>query len=430
MKPQNPYSGEKGQLLSRQTRYYKCVNTRTFTFTDLFCGSGGLSLGLRDAGFDPVCAIDDWAPAVDTYRANLGDHVFSDSIDSSTSLPETDVIVGGPPCQGFSSAGRRAADDDRNSLIKVYANLIVRHRPRAFIFENVEGFLTAGQGRFVLDLLEPLVESGYQIHLRKVNAANFGVPQHRKRVVAVGGLGWNPGFPDPTHRAFGAPGAHLTASRQPPTPTLADALAGLPPAVLHPPGNPRDHYARPLEGEDLERAKLLGEGQSMRDLPEHLWHESFRRRAFRRVMDGTPCDERGGAPAGVRRLIGAEPSKAITGGSLRDFLHPTENRPLTVREAARIQTYPDTFTFTGGQADRIQLIGNSVPPRLGRAIGEHLIGAMRSTNVPSHPEGSLLSFIPTLSDGKSPVLQEVCGIVERRFRINGVLPLAEGALWR
>ena len=406
------------------------MNARRLTVTDLFCGSGGLSLGLREAGFEPVRAVDCWAPAVDTYRANLGDHVSSESIDDTTDFPDTDVIAGGPPCQGFSSAGRREADDERNSLVMVYANLIARHRPRAFIFENVEGFLTSGRGRFVLDLLEPLVEAGYQIHLRKVNAANFGVPQHRKRVLAIGGLGWNPGFPEPTHRAFGAPGAHLAATRRPPAPTLADAIAGLPLATTAPRGDLLDHYTRPLEGEELERAKLLAEGQSMRDLPERLWHESYRRRAFRRVMDGMPCDKRGGAPAGVRRLIGSEPSKAITGGSLRDFLHPTENRPLTVREAARIQTYPDSFAFTGRQADRIQLIGNSVPPRLGKAIGEHLIGAMRAAKVPSHPEGRLLSFTPTLSEGKSPILQEVCELVERRFAINGALPMEEGAVWR
>lgn len=406
------------------------VKAKRPTVTDLFCGAGGLSLGLREAGFEPVRAVDCWAPAVDTYRANLGDHVSSESIDDSTVFPDTDVIAGGPPCQGFSSAGRREADDERNSLVRVYADLIARHRPRAFIFENVEGFLTAGRGRFVLDLLGPLVEAGYQIHLRKINAANFGVPQHRKRVLAIGGLGWDPGFPEPTHRAFGAPGSHLTASRRPPAPTLAEAIAGLPPAATEPPGDPLEHYSRPLEGEDKERAKLLSEGQSMRDLPERLWHESYRRRAYRRVMDGTPCDKRGGAPAGVRRLVGSEPSKAITGGSLRDFLHPTEDRPLTVREAARIQTYPDTFTFAGGQADRIQLIGNSVPPRLAKAIGMHLMGAMRAATVPERAEGRLLSFIPTLSEGRSPILQEVCELVEHRFAINGVLPLEEGALWR
>lgn len=406
------------------------MKAKTLTITDLFCGAGGLSLGLREAGFEPVRAVDCWAPAVDTYRANLGDHVSSESIDDSTVFPYTDVIAGGPPCQGFSSAGRREADDKRNSLVRVYADLIARHRPRAFIFENVEGFLTAGRGRFVLDLLGPLVEAGFQIHLRKINAANFGVPQHRKRVLAIGGLGWDPGFPEPTHRAFGAPGSQLTASRRPPAPTLAEAIAGLPPASTEPPGDPFEHYSRPLEGVDKERAELLSAGQSMRDLPERLWHESYRRRAYRRVMDGTPREKRGGAPAGVRRLVGSEPSKAITGGSLRDFLHPTEDRTLTVREAARIQTYPDTFTFAGGEADRIQLIGNSVPPRLAKAIGMHLLRALRAATVPERAEGRLLSFIPTLSEGRSPILQEVCELVERRFAINGVLPLEEGALWR
>lgn len=423
--------GPRRRTLRSSTFRYTCsVNARTLTVTDLFCGAGGLSLGLREAGFEPIRAVDCWAPAVETYRANLGDHVSSESIDDSTLFEDSDVIAGGPPCQGFSSAGRREEDDERNSLVRVYANLIARHRPRAFIFENVEGFLTTGRGRFVLDLLEPLVEAGYQIHLRKINAANFGVPQHRKRVLALGGLGWNPGFPEPTHRAFGTPGAHLAASRRPPTPTLADALAGLPPAFSSPPGSPSDHFFRPLEGEDLARAKLLGPGQSMRDLPEHLWHDSYRRRAFRRVMDGMPTEKRGGAPAGVRRLLADEPSKAITGGSLRDFLHPTEDRSLTVREAARIQTYPDTFTFTGGQADRIQLIGNSVPPGLAKAIGEHLRRAMSNAQPDERAKGRLLSFVPTLSEGKSPALQETCEAVERRFGTNGVLTVEEGALWR
>jgi DNA (cytosine-5)-methyltransferase 1 len=402
---------------------------RTLTVIDLFCGAGGLSLGLREAGFSPTHAVDCWAPAVETYRKNLGDHVSSESIDDSTAFPDADVIAGGPPCQGFSSAGRRVADDDRNSLVRVFANLIARHRPRAFIFENVEGFLTTGGGQFVLDLLEPLIDAGYQVHLRKINAANFGVPQHRKRVVAIGGLGWNPGFPEPTHRAFGAPGAHLTASRRPATPTLGQAIASLPAPAADPPGEPIDHYARPLKGEDLERARLLQQGQSMRDLPEHLWHDSYRRRAFRRVMDGTPCDKRGGAPAGVRRLVAAEPSKAITGGSLRDFLHPAEHRALTIREAARIQTYPDTFCFIGGQADRIQLIGNSVPPVLAKAIGAHLLGGLRTSNEARRPEGKLLSFIPTLSEGKSPILQQVCDLVDRRFGVGGALVAENGTLW-
>ena len=95
-----------------------------------------------------------------------------------------------------------------------------------------------------------------------------------------------------------------------------------------------DHTFTPLEGADLQRAELLQPGQRMADLPEELWHDSYRKRAFRRVMDGTPTERRGGAPSGVRRLRSDEPSKAITGGSLRDFLHPNENRSLTIRECA------------------------------------------------------------------------------------------------
>src|SRR5206468_12426062 len=123
-------------------------------------------------------------------------------------------------------------------------------------------------------------------------------------------------------------------------------------------------FHRPLVGVDLERAKALKPGQRMRDLPTELWHDSYRRRANRRVMDGTPTERRGGAPAGVRRLVPDAPSKAITGGSLAEFLHPSEDRSLTLRECARIQTFPDEFTFQGTCAERAQLIGNAVPPLL------------------------------------------------------------------
>lgn len=167
----------------------------------------------------------------------------------------------------------------------------------------------------------------------------------------------------------------------------------------------------------------------MRDLPERFWHESYRRRAFRRVMDGIPSEKRGGAPAGVRRLHADEPSKAITGGSLRDFLHPSENRPLTIREAARIQTFPDDFEFLGSQADRIQLIGNSVPPRLATAIGDHLLRRMREAVPNAAKRGRLLSFVPTLSEGKSPALQDTCDVVESRFGVTGVTSVEEGVLW-
>ncbi len=176
------------------------------TLVDLFCGAGGLSLGFQLAGFHLIRAVDNWKPAIDTYRANIGGHVVEENLTEFTEIPECTVIIGGPPCQGFSSAGKRRCDDERNSLVTVFARLVARLKPRAFVFENVEGFLTGADGRFVLDLLTPILEVGYRVHLRKINAANYGVPQHRKRVVAIGGLGWTPSFPQPTHSAHGAPG--------------------------------------------------------------------------------------------------------------------------------------------------------------------------------------------------------------------------------
>lgn len=363
-----------------------------------------------------MCAIDANEWAVATYKRNLANHVRRENITERTTLPPTDVIIGGPPCQGFSSAGMRHPHDKRNTLVRVFSELVARHRPRACVFENVEGFLTAGEGNRVFDLLEPLIEAGYRIHLRKVNAANYGVPQHRKRVIVIGGLGFDIAFPEPTHSAFGAPGASRTHNHLTACPTLADALDGLPGPAENPPGIPPGHFLRTLSEQDLKRIHLLKPGQTMRDLPVELWHNSYRRRAYRRVMDGTPSERRGGAPFGLRRLRGDEPSKAITSGAISEFVHPFEDRFLTLRECARIQTFPDDFTFVGPVGDVSLLIGNAVPPRFAEAIAESV-----SRNMLSHgslgvrEKGALVSFVPTNANGRSPALERICKRVEKTF---------------
>lgn len=377
-----------------------------FTVVDLFGGAGGLSLGLSRAGFKVALALDHFKAAVATHRNNTGDEVRDEEISESTELPKSTVIVGGPPCQGFSSAGQRRAGDHRNTLVSVFANLIVRDRPRAFVFENVEGFLTGEDGERVIDLLGPLVAAGYRIHLRKVNAANYGVAQHRKRVLGIGGLGFDPTFPEPTHRAFGAPGSENIGEGLPPTPTLLDALEGLPVPTNTQPGVPQGHFAGMLDEEDLARVKLLKPGQTMRDLPPELWHDSYRRRAFRRVQDGTPTERRGGAPCGIRRLVGDEPSKAITSGARAEFVHPTEDRYLTLRECARIQTFPDEYCFYGSQAEQMLQIGNAVPPRLAEVVGKTLMMDLARASIGNMP-GALLSFVPTSASGMSPALARI-----------------------
>jgi DNA (cytosine-5)-methyltransferase 1 len=393
---------------------------------DLFCGAGGLSSGFIAAGFRVLCAIDHSASAVATYCENLGDHATEGDITEGLELPEATVFVGGPPCQGFSSAGLRKQGDTRNSLVACFAQLVCRYKPLAFVFENVEGFLTAEGGDRVFDLLRPVTGCGYRVHLRKVNVANYGVPQHRKRVIAIGGLGWDPTFPEPTHSAFGAPGAHRIGQHLPAAPTLQDSLSTLPPASTAPPGDPPGHFYRPLEGMDLERAEALKPGQTMRDLPQELWHESYRRRAFRRVRDGTPTERRGGAPAGVKRLRPDEPSKTITSGAVTEFLHPFEHRPLTLRECALLQTFPNDFVFFGPASEQAVLIGNAVPPRFARVIARSILKDLGNAT-PQRVRGALLSFVPTVSSGMSPALEHLTQRVRSTFLTRE--SYVQGTLW-
>ena len=159
----------------------------------------------------------------------------------------------------------------------------------------------------------------------------------------------------------------MAATHLPRATTVAEALAHLPAPTEQAPGTPIDHFFVQVNGDRLEIVKSLSPGQTMRDLPETYWHDSYRRRAYRRVKDGTPTERRGGPPAGVRRLKPDEPSKAITGGASGEFIHPWEHRFLTLRECASLQTFPDEFIFHGTKAERAMLIGNAVPPLLSEA---------------------------------------------------------------
>lgn len=401
------------------------------TVLDLFCGAGGLSLGFKHAGYELLHAEDNEPAAVQTYRTNLGAHVVCKSAAADIHYPAAAIVIGGPPCQGFSSAGLRRSGDVRNTLVGHFARVVATLRPVAFVFENVEGFLTSEEGSYVFDLLTPVIEAGYRVHIRKVNAANYGVPQHRKRVIAVGGRGWSPSFPQPTHTAYGAPGAALAARHLPRTPSIMAALYDLPYPSDMPPGEPPGHFIRPLLGLDLARAQALKPGQRMRDLPEDLWHSSYRRRAYRRVMDGTPTERRGGAPFGIRRLMPDQPCKAITSGARTEFIHPYEHRNLTIRELARIQTFADEFMFMGSSAQQEQLIGNAVPPRLAEVLARSLAADLQTASPDSY-RGALLSFVPTLSTGMSPILATVDQRVCRAFPMDtmGTTSAQQLAFWR
>lgn len=398
---------------------------------DLFCGAGGLSCGLA-ANFDVRAHLDHWPPAVSTLNTNFEEQREPVDIAEMTAAElramaggTPSVIAGGPPCQSFTSAGRRDATDHRATLVGVYARLAAEVRPPVVVFENVEGFVTTGGGRYVIDLLDPLIDAGYNVALRKVNLANYGVPQHRKRVIVVASLLGTPPFPAPTHSAWGAPGAQHVAGR-PPTPNVREALECLVPPDA--PNAPQGHIARyPRDTEQRKRIAGLREGETMRDLPEDLWHESYSKRANRRVSDGTPSERRGGAPAGLRRLRRDEPSKAITSSAIREFVHPTANRTLTLREAARLQTFDDTFQFHGTANDQATLIGNAIPPRfaavLSAAVHEHVTAASAQADV-LPDEGVLVEFTVTKAESMSPALAKVVDAIRTRYRQERLFPPA------
>jgi DNA (cytosine-5)-methyltransferase 1 len=163
----------------------------------------------------------------------------------------------------------------------------------------------------------------------------------------------------------------------------------------------------------MQRAAQLKPGMTMRDLPPALQHESYNRRSQRRVSDGTPSDRRGGAPAGVRRLSALQPSKAITSGARTEFLHPFEHRTLTLRECARLQTFPDDFVFIGSGSEQALLIGNAVPPLLALQVAQSLKLDLAQQKE-RYDSGALLSFVPTMSSGMSPALRRTTELIARQ----------------
>lgn len=405
----------------------------------VFSGAGGMSFGFSRAGLKPSVGIDLNRDACRTYEKNLG--VSSHNLDLGAE-DQSDVlrilegfekplaVIGGPPCQGFSTAGDRKGNDPRNQLIFNYLALVERLQPRWFFFENVEGLLTSDNGRSVSELIRCFLKIGYSVRLEKVNFAAYGLPQSRKRVLIIGNrLGLDFHFPSETHSYVS--GKHNYLSLFPSSPNLLEAIAGLPkpsrrnqrlayesdPVTdydrwMRVGNNSREvslHYSAPSE-KDVERFHLLEQGQTMKDLPEELWHPSFRRRAFRRVADGTPTEKRGGAPSGIKRLRGEYSALTITSAANREFIHPCEDRPLTIREAARLQSFPDSFEFEGNGSSVMTQVGNAVPPLAAEFFARALLewdGALGSgCKVRSVSKPKLLGFRLTDASGMSPALAE------------------------
>lgn len=373
----------------------------------LFSGAGGCSLGYTSAGVDIIAAYDNWKEAVDTYNYNfvgkkahildLSSCVFKSVRDNVKLNNGTlDFIIGGPPCQGFSSLGKQDPSDPRNKLIENYANAIEIFSPRWFMMENVEGILTTADGDFIVSAIERFVRLGYSIYLKKIYMHEYSVPQRRKRVIVVGSKEGKQ-FAFPPVDAYANGFRFKNGVR-----TLHTAISDLENIDI-----PSINHVRKQEvGVKQARIRALRQGQSMKDLPKELQHESFSRRASRRVCDGTPSEKRGGAPSGMKRLVYDEPSLTITGSATSELIHPVEDRMLTIRECARIQTFPDNFIFCGSDSQQMQQIGNAVPPLFAKLMAMQI---MKYDATPcSAVEPGLISCELSKSSAMSPNLKRTC----------------------
>lgn len=344
---------------------------------DLFAGCGGLTEGFEQAGYVPLFAVESDPHAAATYAANFGTHVFRGRIEDTTrdDFPNADLVVGGPPCQGFSNLGRRDPDDPRNGLWREYSRVVDIVQPKVFVLENVPQFLKSDQ----FSLLERELTSGslsdYDLTSGVINAADYGVPQRRTRAIVIGSRTGQARLPAPTHD-----GASRWVG-------LREALFGIPfeptAAAL-----PRHRFTKGIPGPftacelhlrrnprpfSIERYSYIPPGGSRFDLPDRLKPPCWLKKASGTsdVMGRLEWHK----PALTIRTEFWKPEKGRA-------LHPewsasdpakSVNRSITHWEAARIQTFPDDFMWCGTRVEIARQIGNAVPPLLARAIAESLL---------------------------------------------------------
>lgn len=296
----------------------------------LFSGAGGLDLGFTMAGHRILWANDLYADAVATYRMNLGDHIVCQDIREITSedIPDCDIVIGGFPCQGFSVAntGRRE-DDERNMLYLEMIRIIRDKHPRFFLAENVKGIMSLGKGEVFRRIIEDFTGLGYRVQYRLLNAADYGVPQKRQRVIIVGERNDEPGhyvYPQPTHSKEAC---CLNTSRWV---SVSEALDGMP------------------------------DPDTPNSLPNHVYSK------YKLNFNGY---------LGHRPLAPDEPAPTVTArgdnrGGVVILPHPNNLRRMTCRELAAIQSFPWNYGFIGGISSVYRQIGNAVPPLLARAVAE------------------------------------------------------------
>jgi DNA (cytosine-5)-methyltransferase 1 len=354
---------------------------KIFRVVDLFAGCGGLTEGLRQTGrFTPVGAVEVNLYAAATYAANFGgdEHIHHGDIKEwldEGAAPEADVVVGGPPCQGFSNLGKRLEDDPRNQLWREYWRAIDKIKPLAFVVENVDRLLRSDQYRQMKAETEGGSLADYELRDDVVVAAAFGSSQIRRRAIVIG-----------TRRDMKPIDVPISPLAREGWKTVREALAGV------------THHV-PEEKQDLPLGTVTHFGQAIpgafpsSDLHITRHYEEISRDRFRFIPAGgnrfnlpdrlkSPCwlKHTTGAMDVMGRLRWDRPSVTIRTEFFKPekgrYLHPTEHRALTHFEAARLQGFPDDFVWCGNKLQIARQIGNAVPVELARAIGDHVAKAL------------------------------------------------------
>jgi DNA (cytosine-5)-methyltransferase 1 len=329
---------------------------------DLFCGSGGLSSGFIDAGYDVMLGIDNCKDAIYTFEKNhskskgIVADLFIESpkdIAKKTGISKVDVIIGGPPCQGFSLAGKRLIDDDRNKLYKSFVNFVEFYNPKAFLMENVPNIISMGEGKIKDSIIKDFEKLGYNVVCKVLLASEYGTPQNRKRAFFIGTL---------SKREFQFP-----ISRNITFVASKDAISDLPEMSLSDgskyKNEPMSEYQKTIRqkssgifnhqitnhnDQTISIIKKVPDGGNYKDLPKELQKTRNVNIAW-------------------TRLNSNKPSFTIDTGHRHHF-HYKYNRVPTVRECARIQSFSDNFIFYGSKTSQYRQVGNAVPPILSKCI--------------------------------------------------------------
>jgi len=320
------------------------------TYIDLFSGAGGFSIGFDKANFKNIFSIDIQSDFSETYKYNFPNHnlivkdialLTNEEILEYTKNKEVTVVIGGPPCQGFSIAGnigRKFIDDPRNKLFKEFARVVKTVKPQFFVMENVARLLTHNKGQTKQEIIDTFEAMGYKIICNVLNSVDYGVAQIRRRAIFIGTKENIPlSFPLPTHSE---------------PISVKEVIGHLPKISSGETSDIPNHVAMNHTEQMLQKMSYIPDGGSREHIPEQLRPKS----------------------GDIRKYIkynSKKPSICIT-GDMRKVFHYEQNRALTVKELALIQSFPENFVFKGNTISQQQQVGNAVPPNLAYAIAKHI----------------------------------------------------------